>query len=82
MANIELIKYCSFGYRCPVAILAFDGGRQIYTIEGVNSLVDIHSENHSLSLKLKNILGHLRALEYQEIKELSWDDISGQEKLF
>ena len=82
MVNIEFVKYCSFGYRCPVAIITFNSGRKIYTVEGVNALVRIHSKDVFLSSKLINILEHLKALEFAEIKELNWDDISGQESLF
>ncbi len=80
--NLELIKYCSFGYQCPVALLEIDHSKQVYTEEGVQSLIK-QTPSHSEAAKiLHSIHARLQQLKYIEIEEISWDDISGQNQLF
>ncbi len=79
--NVELIKYCSFGYRCPVAILNIDNAKRVYTIEGVQSLYE-SNQDESVSVTLKSILTKLEKLKYIEFDEINWDDLSGQSSLF
>ncbi len=80
--NIELIKYRSFGYQCPVALLAINQSTQAYTAEGVLSLAKKFEENKGLSTRLFHIYEKLQLLKFQEIEEIKFDDISGQAVLF
>ncbi len=80
--NFELIKYRSFGYQCPVALLAINQSTQAYTAEGMLSLVKKFQNNEELSARLFGIYKQLELLKYQEIEEIKFDDISGQAALF
>jgi hypothetical protein len=80
--KIELIKYRSFGYQCPVALMAFDQSTQAYTAEGMLSLAKKFKSNADLSERLFHIYKQLESLKYREIDEIKFDDISGQATLF
>jgi hypothetical protein len=80
--HLELIKYCSFGYQCPVALLEIDHSKQVYTEEGVKSLIKQTPSNSEAASILRSIYNKLQQLKYMEIDEISWDDISGQNQLF
>jgi hypothetical protein len=80
--NLELIKYCSFGYQCPVVLLNIDYSKQIYTLEGVQSLMGQCVSDKKALIALQAIHERLQQLKHVEFEELSFDDISGQNRLF
>ncbi len=79
---VELIKYCSFGYRCPVAIMIINNERQVFTKEGISSLIKSNRGDQQTTVTLKTILARLEQLTFEEIEEINWDDLSGQSNLF
>ena len=80
--SLELVKYCSFGYQSPVALVAVNQTTQAYTADGVKSLIKKFASDKNSVDTLQSILNKLVQLKDMEIDEISWDDISGQDKLF
>ena len=80
--SLELVKYCSFGYQCPVALVAVNQSTQAYTVDGVKSLIKKFASDNDSVVILQSILNRLEQLKDIEIDEISWDDISGQDNLF
>lgn len=75
--KLEALRY--YGGRSALAILAFNGNRGVYTIEGINDLLEQY-KGHKASKELKYIKEKMQ--EPGEFKDIQDDDFSGQETIF
>ena len=79
--KIQLIKYCSFGYDCPIAIISINGESCIFNLEGIYSLIQAHDQKDDKQA-LSVIYRTMENIDCASLDEISTDDIGGQLKLF